>query len=102
MPKGIVTEIKYFETCPAPECNLSGKDVELFVAELVLTGRQMIHNRTQILFQQRSSYHILTRPGAGLRDALADRNHILKKGRAKSGSIITKLAVGWAGIIICS
>jgi SRSO17 transposase len=29
MPTGIVTE-----TCPAPECNLSDKDVEQFVEEL--------------------------------------------------------------------
>lgn len=34
MPKEIVTEIKHIETCPAPECNLSGKDVEQFVEEL--------------------------------------------------------------------
>jgi SRSO17 transposase len=34
MPKGIVTEIQTVETCPAPECNLSDKDVEQIVEEL--------------------------------------------------------------------
>ncbi len=34
MPNGIVTEIKGLETCPAPECNLSSKEVEQFVEEL--------------------------------------------------------------------
>jgi SRSO17 transposase len=34
MPKGIVIETKRLETCPAPECNLSSKDVENFVEEL--------------------------------------------------------------------
>lgn len=34
MPKGIVTEPQSIETCPAPECNLSDKDVEQFVEEL--------------------------------------------------------------------
>jgi SRSO17 transposase len=34
MPNRIVTEIKYLETCPKPEFNLSGKDVEQFVEEL--------------------------------------------------------------------
>ncbi len=34
MPKGIVTEFQSVETCPAPECNLSDKDVEQFVEEL--------------------------------------------------------------------
>ena len=34
MPKGIVTEHQSIETCPAPECNLSDKDVEQFVEEL--------------------------------------------------------------------
>src|SRR3990172_5302897 len=34
MPKGIVTEHQSIETCPAPECNLSDKDVEKFVEEL--------------------------------------------------------------------
>jgi SRSO17 transposase len=34
MPKGIVTEYQSMETCPAPECNLSDKDVEQFVEEL--------------------------------------------------------------------
>jgi hypothetical protein len=34
MPKGIVTETKHLETCPAPECNLSSKEVEHFVEEL--------------------------------------------------------------------
>ncbi len=35
MPKGIVTEVQSIETCPAPKCNLSDKDVEQFVEELV-------------------------------------------------------------------
>ena len=34
MPKGIITEIQFIETCPAPECNLSAKDVEQFEVEL--------------------------------------------------------------------
>ena len=34
MPNGIVTEHQSIETCPAPECNLSDKDVEQFVEEL--------------------------------------------------------------------
>jgi SRSO17 transposase len=34
MPKGIVTEHPSIETCPAPECNLAGQDVEQFVEEL--------------------------------------------------------------------
>lgn len=34
MPKEIVTEVQLIETCPAPECNLSEKDVEQFVEEL--------------------------------------------------------------------
>lgn len=34
MPKGIVTEIQFIETCPAPECNLSDRDIEQFVEEL--------------------------------------------------------------------
>jgi len=34
MPKGIVTEHQSIETCPAPACNLSDKDVEQFVEEL--------------------------------------------------------------------
>jgi len=34
MPNGIVTEIKGLETCPAPECNLSSKEVEQFEEEL--------------------------------------------------------------------
>src|SRR3990170_6705886 len=34
MPSGIVTELQSIETCPAPECNLSDKDVEQFVEEL--------------------------------------------------------------------
>ncbi len=34
MPNRIVTEIKYLETCPEPEFNLSGKDVDQFVEEL--------------------------------------------------------------------
>ena len=34
MPNGIVTEHQSIETCPAPECNLSDKDIEQFVEEL--------------------------------------------------------------------
>jgi SRSO17 transposase len=34
MPKAIVTEIQFIETCPAPACNLSDRDVEQFVEEL--------------------------------------------------------------------
>ena len=34
MPKGIVIEHQAIETCAAPECNLSEKDVEQFVEEL--------------------------------------------------------------------
>ena len=34
MPNRIVTQLESIETCPAPECNLSEKDVEQFVAEL--------------------------------------------------------------------
>jgi SRSO17 transposase len=34
MPNGIVTELQSIETCPAPECNLSEKDVEQFMEEL--------------------------------------------------------------------
>ena len=34
MLQEIITEIQFIETCPAPECNLSSKDVEQFVAEL--------------------------------------------------------------------
>jgi len=34
MPQGIITEIQFIETCPAPMCNLSSKDIEQFVAEL--------------------------------------------------------------------
>jgi len=34
MPNRIVTEIQSIETCLAPECNLSDKDVEQFVEEL--------------------------------------------------------------------
>jgi SRSO17 transposase len=34
MPAGIITEIQFIETCPAPECNLSDKDIEQCVAEL--------------------------------------------------------------------
>lgn len=30
----IITEIQFIETCPAPECNLSKKDIEQFVEEL--------------------------------------------------------------------
>ena len=34
MPQGIITEIQFIETCPAPECNLSSQDIEQFVEEL--------------------------------------------------------------------
>lgn len=34
MSKGIITEIQFIETCPAPECNLSEQDIEQFVEEL--------------------------------------------------------------------
>lgn len=34
MPKQIVTEFQIAETCPAPECNLSEKEVEQFVEEM--------------------------------------------------------------------
>jgi SRSO17 transposase len=34
MLQEIITQIQFIETCPAPECNLSSKDVEQFVAEM--------------------------------------------------------------------
>jgi SRSO17 transposase len=34
MLKEIITQIQFVETCPAPECNLSSKDVEQFVEEM--------------------------------------------------------------------
>lgn len=34
MSKGIITEIQFIETCPAPECNLSDQDIEQFAEEL--------------------------------------------------------------------
>lgn len=34
MLKEIITQVQYIETCPAPRCNLSSKDVEQFVEEL--------------------------------------------------------------------
>jgi hypothetical protein len=34
MPNEIITEIRFIETCPAPECNLSDQDIEQFVEEL--------------------------------------------------------------------
>jgi SRSO17 transposase len=34
MPEAIITKIQFIETCPAPECNLSDKDVEQLGAEL--------------------------------------------------------------------
>ena len=34
MLEAIITKIQFIETCPAPECNLSDKDVEQFGAEL--------------------------------------------------------------------
>jgi len=40
MPKGIVTEVQIFETCPAPECNLVDKDIEEFVEELECYANQ--------------------------------------------------------------
>ena len=34
MLRGIITEEQQIDSCPAPECNLSGKDIEQFVEEL--------------------------------------------------------------------
>jgi SRSO17 transposase len=34
MLEEIITQIQFIETCPAPECNLSSKDVEQFVEEM--------------------------------------------------------------------
>jgi SRSO17 transposase len=34
MLQEIITQIQFIETCPAPECNLSSKDVEQFVEEM--------------------------------------------------------------------
>ena len=34
MPNGIITKIRFIETCPGPECNLSDQDIEQFVEEL--------------------------------------------------------------------
>jgi SRSO17 transposase len=34
MPNEIITEIRFIETCPAPECTLSDQDIEQFVEEL--------------------------------------------------------------------
>ncbi|MBI1877689.1 MAG: transposase, partial [Chloroflexi bacterium] len=34
MPNEIITELRFIETCPAPECNLSDQDIEQFVEEL--------------------------------------------------------------------
>jgi SRSO17 transposase len=34
MLQEIITQFQFIETCPAPECNLSGKDVEQFVEEM--------------------------------------------------------------------
>jgi SRSO17 transposase len=34
MLQEIITQIQFIETCPAPECNLSGKDIEQFVEEM--------------------------------------------------------------------
>jgi SRSO17 transposase len=34
MPTEIITEIRFIETCPAPECNLSDQDIEQFGEEL--------------------------------------------------------------------
>ncbi|HEX9926507.1 MAG TPA: transposase, partial [Anaerolineae bacterium] len=34
MPQAIITEIRFIETCPMPECNLSDKDIEEFGTEL--------------------------------------------------------------------
>jgi SRSO17 transposase len=34
MLEEIITQVQFIETCPAPECNLSNKDVEQFVAEM--------------------------------------------------------------------
>jgi len=40
MPKEIITEIRFIETCPAPACNLSNKDIEEFEEELKSYVRQ--------------------------------------------------------------
>jgi SRSO17 transposase len=34
MLQEIITQIQFIETCPVPECNLSGKDIEQFVEEM--------------------------------------------------------------------
>jgi len=34
MLQEIITQVRFIETCPAPECNLSSKDVEQFVEEM--------------------------------------------------------------------
>ena len=34
MLQEIITQVQFIETCPAPECNLSSKDVEQFVEEM--------------------------------------------------------------------
>jgi SRSO17 transposase len=34
MLQEIITQIQFIETCPAPACNLSSKDIEQFVAEM--------------------------------------------------------------------
>jgi SRSO17 transposase len=34
MLQEIITQIQFIETCPAPECNLSSKDIEQFVEEM--------------------------------------------------------------------
>ena len=34
MLEEIITQIQFIETCPSPECNLSSRDVEQFVAEM--------------------------------------------------------------------
>jgi SRSO17 transposase len=34
MLQEIITQVQFIETCPAPECNLSSKDIEQFVEEM--------------------------------------------------------------------
>ena len=40
MPAGVITEVQFIETCPAPACNLSDKDVEQFADELARYVKQ--------------------------------------------------------------
>ena len=34
MLQEIITQVQFIETCPAPECNLSSKEIEQFVEEM--------------------------------------------------------------------